>query len=53
MAGVGRTLNLLVAREAVKASVTGGVTASGKRLAIVAINQTASRAAANAGAVAF
>jgi hypothetical protein len=46
-------LNYLVARETVKATVTGGVTATGKRLAVVAINQAASRAAAQAGAVAF
>jgi hypothetical protein len=38
MAGVAKTLNYLVARETVKASLKGGVSESGKRLAIVAIN---------------
>ena len=44
--GLGRALNYLVARETVKASVASGVSASGRRMAIVAINQSASRAAA-------
>ncbi|CAD8075594.1 unnamed protein product [Paramecium sonneborni] len=50
---IGKSLNYLVARETVKASIGGGVTQGGKRMAIVAIEQTATRAAAQGGAVAF
>lgn len=51
--GTGHILGALVAKETVKASLGGGTSLAGRRAAIVAIETTAARSAAQGGFVAL